>query len=990
MGSGGDSGAQTAFLAAGGDLAGLIAGHDWSGSLGPIAQWPLSLKTTVGILLNSPVPIVLLWGEDGIMIYNDAYSRFAGGRHPQLLGSKVREGWPEVADFNDNVMKVGLAGGTLSYKDQELVLIRSGKPEPAWMNLDYSPVIDEGGKPGGVIAIVVETTERVLAERNMLAERERLAQMFRDSPSFMAQLDGPDHVFTFANPSYLQLIGHRDVVGKSLGDALPEIRGQGFIELLDRLYATGESYRGQSVSVTLQRRPGGESEDRLLDLVYQPVRNGAGEVTGIFVEGVDVTEARRADIRRDALAQLTERMRACDDPAEIQFEAAKILGEVMQVSRAGYGTIDPADETITIERDWNMPGVRSVAGVLQFRDYGSYIDNLKRGETVTIADARSDPRTRDTAEALIAITARSLVNMPVSEQGGLVALLYLNHAEVREWPADDLAFVREVAERTRTAVERRRAEAQVRATAEQFRTLAQAMLNHVWTATPDGRLDWGNQRVYDYSGYDEGSLEHIHWGIIVHPDDLAAALPKWEESLRTGAPYETQFRLRRADGAYRWHLTRAVAVTGPSGVIEKWIGTNTDIQDQMEAAAVLADLNTALEQRVVERTQQLQETEAALRQAQKMEAVGQLTGGIAHDFNNLLQGITGALDRVQNRIEQGRLGDVERFLKAAADSANRAAALTHRLLAFSRRQTLDPRPTDMNRLIAGMEDLVRRTMGPNIETEVVGAGGLWPTRVDAPQLESALLNLCINARDAMPEGGKLTIETANKWLDERAARERELPPGQYVSLCVTDTGTGMTPDVIARAFDPFFTTKPLGRGTGLGLSMIYGFVRQSGGQVRIYSEIGKGTTMCLSLPRFRGSVEDEVAQTAEAADHGLGETVLVVDDEATVRMLIAEVLTDSRHVVLEAADGPSAMKILDTERRIDLLITDVGLPGGMNGRQLADAARGRREDLRVLFITGYAENAAVGNGHLDPGMAILAKPFAMTTLGNKVREMLER
>ena len=266
---------------------------------------------------------------------------------------------------------------------------------------------------------------------------------------------------------------------------------------------------------------------------------------------------------------------------------------------------------------------------------------------------------------------------------------------------------------------------------------------------------------------------------------------------------------------------------------------------------------------------QRQNLEEQLRQAQKMEAVGQLTGGLAHDFNNLLQGITGALDRAQHRISQGRAADADRFLNAAAESANRAAALTHRLLAFSRRQTLAPRPTDINRLVVGMEELIGRTMGPAIAVEVVGAGGLWPTRVDAPQLESALLNLCINARDAMPGGGRLTIETANKWLDERAAAERELPPGQYVSLCVTDTGSGMDAEVVARAFDPFFTTKPLGQGTGLGLSMVYGYARQSGGQVRIYSEVGKGTTMCLYLPRHFGALQENRCGPAGAGGPGL-------------------------------------------------------------------------------------------------------------------------
>jgi CheY-like chemotaxis protein len=372
-----------------------------------------------------------------------------------------------------------------------------------------------------------------------------------------------------------------------------------------------------------------------------------------------------------------------------------------------------------------------------------------------------------------------------------------------------------------------------------------------------------------------------------------------------------------------------------------------------------------------------------------MEAVGQLTGGLAHDFNNLLQGIGGSLDRVQRRIAEGRIGDVDRLLNAAIESTGRAAALTHRLLAFSRRQTLDPRPTDVNRLIGGMEDLIRRTVGPDISLQVVGAGGLWPTRVDAPQLESALLNLCINARDAMPDGGKLTIETANKWLDERAAAERELPPGQYVSLCVSDTGTGMAPEVVERAFDPFFTTKPLGQGTGLGLSMIYGFARQSGGQIRIYTEVGRGTTMCLYLPRYLGTAEEVGVAAPEQVDHGLGETVLIVDDEATVRMLVTEVLSENGYLLLEAGDGPTALRTIETERRIDLMITDVGLPGGMNGRQLADAARVKRADLKVLFITGYAENAAINNGHLGHGMEILTKPFAMATLANKVRKMLE-
>jgi PAS domain S-box-containing protein len=388
----------------------------------------------------------------------------------------------------------------------------------------------------------------------------------------------------------------------------------------------------------------------------------------------------------------------------------------------------------------------------------------------------------------------------------------------------------------------------------------------------------------------------------------------------------------------------------------------------------------------------LRQAEEALRQSQKMEAVGQLTGGIAHDFNNLLTGIMGSLDLLSARIAQGRVGEVDRYLTAAQGAAKRAASLTHRLLAFSRQQTLDPRPTDVNRLVAGMTELVRRTVGPSIVIEAVTATGLWTTLVDAGQLENSLLNLCINARDAMPEGGRVTIETANRWMDRAAAANFDLPPGQYISLCVSDTGTGMTPDVIARAFDPFFTTKPIGQGTGLGLSMIYGFARQSGGHVRIYSEIGEGTMVCIYLPRHHGAAEiaEVLPALADAPRAGAGETVLVVDDEPTVRMLVTETLLDLGYQAIEAVDGPSGLRVLQSDSRIDLLVTDVGLPGPMNGRQMADAARVKRPGLNVLFITGFAENAVVGNGQLERGMHVLTKPFAMEALARRIKELIRK
>jgi CheY-like chemotaxis protein len=374
-----------------------------------------------------------------------------------------------------------------------------------------------------------------------------------------------------------------------------------------------------------------------------------------------------------------------------------------------------------------------------------------------------------------------------------------------------------------------------------------------------------------------------------------------------------------------------------------------------------------------------------------MEAVGQLTGGIAHDFNNLLAGIVGALDLMQTRLRQGRTGDLDRYVTAAMSSAQRASALTHRLLAFSRRQPLDPKPVEPNGLVAGMEDLLRRTIGPSIQLEMVLAGGLWRTLCDPVQLESALLNLSINARDAMPDGGRLTIETANAHLDSAyAAAARDVAPGQYVCICVSDTGAGMSADVIARAFDPFFTTKPLGQGTGLGLSMVYGFAKQSEGHVKIYSELGQGTTVKIYLPRFRGGTdaEDAASVVEEAPRAEAGDTVLVVEDEPVIRDLVVEVLTELGYRTLEAADGPSGLKILNSRQRIDLLVTDVGLPG-MNGRQVADQARERRPGLKVLFITGFAENATLANGFLEPGMEMITKPFAMDALAAKIRQMIE-
>ena len=483
----------------------------------------------------------------------------------------------------------------------------------------------------------------------------------------------------------------------------------------------------------------------------------------------------------------------------------------------------------------------------------------------------------------------------------------------------------------------------------------------------------------------------------VHPEDRPALVAAIRQAIARGGAFARQYRVRHADGRYYWIEANGRVDHAPDGTPLNFPGVLINVEERRaveaerdRAAAELRLLNETLEQRIAERSAELLRAEEQLRQSQKMEAVGQLTGGLAHDFNNLLAGITGALQLLGSRIAQGRLQELERYVQMAEGAAHRAAALTHRLLAFSRRQTLDPRPTDANRLVGGMEELIRRTIGPAIALEVVTAPELWPILVDPPQLENALLNLCLNARDAMPEGGRLIIETANGWLDAETAQLRDAPQGPYVTISVTDTGTGMTPEVMARAFDPFFTTKPLGAGTGLGLSMIYGFVRQSGGHVQICSEPGQGTTMRLSLPRHRGAAAAAGAQPVAFAPPraAQGQTVLVVDDEPVIRMLILELLEELGYAALEAANGAAGLALLQSAARIDLVVTDVGLPGGMNGRQMVDAARVARPELKVLFITGYAETAVIGQGQLQPGMHIMTKPFAMEGLASRIKAII--
>jgi PAS domain S-box-containing protein len=928
------------FLAGGGEMGALTRAHDWSASpLGPPETWPQSLRTAVRILLNTNHPMFIWWGEDLIQFYNDAYRQTMGPeRHPGALGQRGRECWDEIWHIIGPQIEQVMRGGGATWNENQLVPVtRHGRLEQVYWTYGYSP-IDEDDGVGGVLVVCRDVTADILAS---VALREREAELAR-----------------------VQQIGRVGGLEVDLRDGFRNNR----------------------------------SPEYLL-------------IHGLPPDAVNETHE-----------QWVQRLHPEDrDATEKKFRDAVVNG--VGEYNVQYRIIRPSD------------------GETRWISVKSTIERDHSGKAIRLVGAHTD----------------------VTEQV--------------------------------------MAEQALRQSEEEFRALADAVPHHVWTARPDGLLNWFNPRVYEYAGSSPGELDGEKWGKIVHPDDVPRAVAAWGRAIGRGEAYETEFRLRRADGAYRWFLARAVPARDRNGKIIRWIGTNTDVHDQKMIAGELAELNATLAQRVEEKTRErdriwnvsqdlllvadrdgvwrtvnpawtktlgwseaellnrtsewlehpddngrtrtevnnlvqgnrtvrfesryrhkdgsyrwlswtgvpdrdriyavardvtaeraaaerLKATEEALLQSQKMEAVGQLTGGIAHDFNNLLTGIVGSLDLLQTRLNQGRTDNVARYINAAMTSANRAAALTHRLLAFARRQPLIPKSVDANALVVSLEDLLRRTIGETIDLTIVAADDLWGTLCDPNQLESALLNLAINARDAMPDGGGLTIKTSNARLDGVTADTPALLPGDYICIDVTDTGIGMSPEVAARAFDPFFTTKPIGQGTGLGLSMIYGFAHQSNGHVTIDSRIGQGTSVRLYLPRHHGEVAAGEDLAARAAEHAAtGETVLVVEDEPVVRGVILEMLGEQGYRTLEAVDGPSGLRILREAVRIDLLVTDVGLPG-MNGRQLADQARETRPDLKVLFITGYAESVAIADGFLQPGMEMITKPFDLDNLSRRIRRMV--
>jgi PAS domain S-box-containing protein len=655
------------------------------------------------------------------------------------------------------------------------------------------------------------------------SEAERLRQLFDKAPGFMAATRGPEHVFEMANASYLELVGRGDLVGKTVRESFPDLEGQGFFERLDKVYRTGQAFSGRSVPLSLRRKADAGSEERLLDFVFQPIKDERGEVTGLFVEGYDVTEWHEAE---RALRESEERFRLIADSAPVPM--------------------------------W-----------------------------VTKLDRR-----------------RGFVNIAYAEFLGVA--------------------------------------------------------------------------------YDE-ALD-FDWRTIIHPDDIGRLLAESLAGEATLKPFALEGRYRRADGEWRWLRSESQPRWGPDDEHVGFIGVAHDITDAKQAEAALREVNETLEKRVAERTADLtaaldrlqaevaerQRAEEALRQAQKMEAVGQLTGGIAHDFNNLLTPIMGGLEFIATRTDDARL---KRIAETALDSARRGAKLTGQLLAFSRIQRISMAPIAVNQVIANMKDLLRHTIGKEVEVQTRLDPAVGHALCDANQLENALLNLAINARDAMPEGGVVTIVTSAL----RVESEPDLDDGDYVRVSVIDTGEGMPDEVLARAAEPFFSTKPLGKGTGLGLAQVYGIAHQSGGTIRIDSEVGKGTAVHLLLPAVAAAGEAPPAppsRTIDAAAPALpasGATILVIDDDEDVRAFLATALENLGYDVIDAEGGEAGLAKL-AESGADLMLVDYAMPG-MHGADVARAARASHPELPIVFVTGYAETSQL-EAALGQDVPVLRKPFS--------------
>lgn len=789
----------------------------------------------------------------------------------------------------------------------------------------------------------------------------QLTQIYNNG---FAMLAGSKHPHAFGQPAHL---------------IWPEL--QDFTDPIYRAVLQGQVRTYSERRFTLQRE--GVESDFWLDLTYSPIRDENTQVAGILVTAIETNERRRIAL------ELQRR-------SEESLKAQRDTEERLQLALAATDAVGTWD--------WDIGEDRFIADAHFAQLHG--VDPAHASQ-LPISDYLQGVHPED--RALIARSIKHCITHGTEyaeeyrllKADGELRWVFARGRCYKDHHGRPVRFLGAALDLT----ERKHTEQALRQSQTELQLIINAMPILISYVDHEERFRLNNAAYLDWYGLTPQELYGRTIREVIGEEAYFLRAPYIAEAL-AGRPCSFSLYTPHRDGSSRHALMNYLPRHGADGSVNGFYIFVIDESERKKTEEALRNLNETLEERVSARTEQLaqanqrlqnemferERAEDALRHAQKMEAVGQLTGGIAHDFNNMLTGIIGSLDLMQRYIADGRADEIGRFTEAAVSSANRAAALTHRLLAFSRRQSLDRKTLNVNELIHSLEDLIRRTKGDPIELTLRLADDVWPISTDVSQLENALLNLVINARDAMPEGGELLIETANVYLDGNDITTLEpVKAGDYLMLAVSDNGTGMTPSVRAKAFDPFFTTKPIGQGTGLGLSMIYGFAQQSGGHVSLDSLPNQGTCVRLYLPRLNLlEPERPVVETLSAAPTATcGETVVVVEDDPAVRMLVLDLLKELGYLAHEAADASAALPLLESELRVDLLVTDVGLPG-MNGRQLAEIARQHRPGLKVLFMTGYAQKAAERQGFLEDGMDMVAKPFSIEVLANKIREMINQ
>ena len=807
------------FLAGGGEMGERIRAFDWTTTpLGHPQGWPQGLRTATRLLLTTQHPMLIWWGGELIQLYNDAYRRSLGTeRHPSALGERGRECWAEVWHIIGPQIEQVMANQGATWNENQLVpTTRNGRQQDIYWTYSYGPIneVTADNSVGGVLVICAETTKTVMAERRNVAERQRLEQMFAQSPNFMAMLEGPDHHIQLANAGYVRLVGGRDVLGKTVAEALPDAVEQGYLDLLDDVYRSGHAFSSHGARYAVHANSEDAVDERYLDFVYQPITDSTGSVTGIFVEGADVTERVRGE---QALHSWNE---------TLELRVAEALAE-----RKIFADVFESTDSLIVVMDmgYRILALNDVASREFVRLYGSH------------------PKTGD---LLLDLLSR-----------------YPHH---------------------------------------------QRRLGEHWTRALGGE---------EFT--------------------VTSEFPEGTEGTRT---YETRFTTLRDRGG-----------------------------KQMGAFSVSANITERLRDQ-----RRLLEAEEKILQTQKIEAIGQLTGGVAHDFNNLLMVISSGLDMVERQSDPARR---ERILAAMRQAVDRGAALTRQLLTFSRRQKLQPEPIDLGRRTADMREMLDRSLRGDIHVQMDFQTDIWPAEVDPGELELAVLNLAVNARDAMDSGGIIRIAGRN----QPNFVEGDLC-GDFVSLSVTDEGSGMSPEVIARVFEPFFTTKDIGKGSGLGLAQVHGFAHASGGTVKICSRIGEGTTVSMLLPRTHKQpppLAAELHTVMPAQAKRSAGLALLVDDDDSVAALVGEMLGQLGYETLRVASAEAALGALADYRTVDVVFSDVMMPGAMNGLQLALEIRHRHPGLPLLLTSGFSD--AIKQEAAQQKIPLLPKPYRLEELESALR-----